>query len=83
MKNKTRATKTTPESHGEQTVDEITTKVANAIRDELRLFLPIYARLAAADTVHSTERPETVFKRAIDEGILAYNILEGVINAKK
>ena len=83
MKNNTKATKTTPESHGEQIVDEITVKVANAIRDELRVLLPICARLAAADTVHSTERPETVFKRAIDEGILAYNILKGVKNAKK
>lgn len=49
------------------------------VRAEIRAALadlgPILARLAAADTVHTTEFPETVFRRAVDEGRIARSII--------
>ena len=36
---------------------------------------PKLARLAAADTIHTVEKPETVLHRAIDEGASARALL--------
>lgn len=47
------------------------------IRAALVEFGPILARLAAADTVRTTERPETVLERAVAEGRLAAEIMKG------
>lgn len=46
------------------------------IRAALAEFGPILARLAAADTIHTTEFPETVLRRAVDEGWLARRIMD-------
>jgi hypothetical protein len=47
------------------------------IRAALAEFGPILARIAAADTIHTTERPETVLKRAVDEGHIARRLMDG------
>jgi hypothetical protein len=47
------------------------------IRAALADFGPILARLAAADTVHTTELPETVFRHAVDEGLIARRLMDG------
>jgi hypothetical protein len=56
-------------------------ELRQAIRAEIRAALaefgPILARIAAADTIHTTERPETVLKRAVDEGRLARRLMDG------
>ena len=46
------------------------------IRAALAEFGPILARLAAADTIHTTEFPETVLRRAVDEGRLARRLMD-------
>jgi hypothetical protein len=63
-------------------LDADTVKIAQAVTaalrpllDELIGYLPTMARLAAADTVRTGERPETVFKRAIAEGAIAADVL--------
>lgn len=57
------------------------TELRQAIRAEIRAALaefgPILARIAAADTIHTTERPETVLKRAVDEGRIARRLMDG------
>jgi hypothetical protein len=45
--------------------------IAEAVADKLVEVGPKLARLAAADTVHTVEKPETVLRRAIDEGEIA------------
>ena len=50
---------------------KIASEVADALWARLERFLPICARLAAADTLHTSEKPQTVFKRAITEGLAA------------
>ena len=57
-------------------LEELSTAVAVKLLDGLKTLLPIIARLAAADTLHTTERPETVLDRAIKEGKLAASILK-------
>lgn len=52
--------------------------VAVAVCSRLARLLPVAARIAAADTVHTMHQPPTVFRHAIDEGIAAANILEAV-----
>ena len=47
------------------------------IRAALADFGPILARLAAADTVHTTELTETVFRRAVAEGLIARRLMDG------
>ena len=42
--------------------------IAEAVAEKLVEIGPKLARLAAADTIHSVERPETLFRRAIEEG---------------
>ena len=55
--------------------EQLAQSIAVAVTDKLMLYLPIVARLASADTVHSMEKPETVLSRAISEGRLAAAIL--------
>lgn len=43
--------------------------------DEVIASLAVFARLAAVDTVHTPERPETLFKRAIAEASIAANVI--------
>ena len=56
-------------------------ELRRAIRAEVRAALaefgPILARLAAADTIHTTERAETVLERAVKEGQLARRLMDG------
>lgn len=59
-------------------VDVMASKVTSRIMDELKAYLPIIARLANADTIHSMERPETVLRRAIAEGRQAAEMLKEV-----
>lgn len=62
-------------------VDELAAKVAEALWAKLGRLLPIYARLAAADTVRTVEKPEKVIRRAIDEGLVAAELIrKGVGN---
>lgn len=49
--------------------------IAEAVAGKLLEIGPTLARLAAADTVHSVERPETILRRAIDEGDSARALL--------
>lgn len=49
--------------------------VTAQIMAELREYLPVVARLAAADTIHTTQEPETVMRHAIGEGRLAAKII--------
>ena len=66
--------------------DDFADKVANAVCARLERFLPICARLAAADTLHTMEGQPKVLNRAIDEGIAAADLIrakmEGQINGK-
>lgn len=62
-------------SHIPTMTEQLADSIAVAVTDKLMLYLPIVARLASADTVHSMEKPETVLKRAISEGRLAAAIL--------
>lgn len=52
------------------------------VREEVRAALlelgPILARLAAADTKHTSEQPETVFRHSINEGLLARDMMKGL-----
>lgn len=50
--------------------------IANAVEARLMRLMPVVARLAAADTIHTTERPETVMRHAIAEGRIAAEILK-------
>lgn len=60
-------------------VDDLASKVADAVCARLERFLPICARLAAADTLHTSETEVKVLRRAISEGIhAAAMIREGV-----
>lgn len=52
--------------------------LADAIVARLADVLPICARIAAADTLHTAQRPETVLRDAIAEGIMAANQLREV-----
>lgn len=49
--------------------------IAEAIAEKLLDIGPKLARLAAADTIHTIENPNTVLKRAIDEGVSARTLL--------
>ena len=52
--------------------------LADAILARLTALLPICARIAAADTLHTAQKPETVMRDAIVEGIMAANTLKEV-----
>ena len=49
--------------------------IAEAVAEKLVEIGPKLARLAAADTIHSVEQPETLFRRAIEEGASASTLL--------
>lgn len=49
--------------------------IAEAVADKLVEVGPKLARLAAADTIHTVEKPETVLRRAIDEGDVASEMM--------
>ena len=57
-------------------LDVLASKVADALWAQLERFLPICARLAAADTLRTTEKRPTVLKRAIDEGVEAADLIQ-------
>ena len=61
-----------------ETIGELADAVAAAIVAHLKALLPVCARLAAADTIHTAQKPETVLRSAISEGALAAQIIEGV-----
>ena len=50
--------------------------LADAIFERLRKHGPLLARLAAADTIRTTEKPDTVFRRALSEAQLARAVIE-------
>ena len=60
-----------------ETIGELADAVAAAIVAHLNALLPVCARLAAADTIHTAQKPETVLRSAISEGALAAQIIEG------
>lgn len=51
-----------------QIIRDFAEAVAEAFGRKLLEIGPTLARLAQADTLHSTEQPQTVFRRAIAEG---------------
>lgn len=55
---------------------EFAEMIANAVDARLMRLMPVFARLAAADSIHTTEKPETVMRRAIAEGKMAADILK-------
>ena len=60
--------------------------LAEAITERLaKKFQPLFffaARLAAADTRHTVEKPDAVFRHAIKEGEIAWKEFTGFIDAK-
>lgn len=60
----------------DETIQKLALAVARALRRVLRLDMPIYARITAADTIHTAEKPATVFRHAINEARLAKSELE-------
>lgn len=49
--------------------------IADEIEKRLVAVGPTLARLAAADTIHSVERGETVIRHALDEGDVAARLM--------
>ena len=58
-----------------ETINALADAVAGAIVTRLEVLLPICARLAAADTIHTVQKPETVLGNAIKEGLLAGGLI--------
>lgn len=58
-----------------ETIDALADAVAGAIMTRLGVLLPICARLAAADTIHTVQKAETVLGDAIKEGLLAGGLI--------
>ena len=56
--------------------------LADAIYERLRKHGALLARLAAADTIRTTERPETVFRRTLAEAKIAQAVIEAAEVAK-
>ena len=54
---------------------EAITTALRPLVDELKAHMLVAARLAAADTLHTMEKPETVLKTAMEEGLEAKTIL--------
>ena len=50
--------------------------ITEMIMERLRAEMPIFARLAAADTKHTPEGAERVLRQAVKEGRLAARIIE-------
>lgn len=58
-----------------ETINALADAVAGAIVTRLEVLLPICARLAAADTIHTVQKAETVLGDAIKEGLLAGGLI--------
>lgn len=58
-----------------ETINALADAVAGVIVTRLEVLLPICARLAAADTIHTVQKPETVLGDAIKEGLLAGGLI--------
>lgn len=61
-----------------ETIGELADAVAAAIATRLGVMLPVCARIAAADTLHNVQQPATIFKHAVDEGIIAAEVIRGL-----
>lgn len=61
-----------------ETIGELADAVAAAIATRLGVMLPVCARIAAADTLRNIQQPATIFKHAVDEGILAAEVIRGL-----
>ena len=59
-----------------ETIDAIVGGVSREIRRALLEIGPMLARIAAADTIRTVEKPARVLGRAIDEGRMAQALLE-------
>ena len=58
-----------------ETINALADAVAGAIATRLGVLLPVCARLAAADTIHTVQKAETVLGDAIKEGLLAGGLI--------
>jgi hypothetical protein len=58
-----------------ETINALADAVAVAIVTRLEVLLPVCARLAAADTIHTVQKAETVLGYAIKEGLLAGGLI--------
>lgn len=61
-----------------ETINALADAVAGAIVTRLGVLLPVCARLAAADTVHTVQKAETVLRGAVSEGEQAAAIIKGI-----
>lgn len=66
---------TTPES-----IKAIGDAVARNVIESLAVLLPVCARLAAADTLHTAQKPETVMRDAIAEGMTATMLIREIVH---
>ena len=74
-----RQTESAPGAAAALDADELAAKIADALYAKFAPLLPILARLAAADTVHTAERPETVLRHAVvKEAPIAAALIEEV-----
>lgn len=66
---------TTPAQNGEvvrvELSDGTIERLAIAVAAQLGKLMPLHARLCAADTIRTSERPDTVFRHAIKEAAIA------------
>ena len=56
---------------GYGTISALAVAIAKQVARELRQMLPLHARLCAADTLHTAEKPATVFRHACNEAEIA------------
>lgn len=56
---------------GYGTISALAVAIAKHVARELRQMLPLHARLCAADTLHTAEKPATVFRHACNEADVA------------
>ena len=54
--------------------------VARNVIESLAVLLPVCARLAAADTLHTAQKPETVMRNAIAEGMTAMMLIRELVH---
>ena len=66
------------EAPGGADADNLAVKIADALYAKFAPLILTAARLAAADTIHTVEQPETVFKRAVDEARRAANVIQTI-----
>ena len=59
-----------------ETINALADAVAGAIATRLGVLLPVCARLAAADTIHTVQQAKTVLGDAIQEGMQAAAIIK-------